>query len=98
MARARAPALVPCVVGQKMYIDDFVVATKRAMAEYVKAEGAFDLVPGCCEKLVWFRLSPLGPVIERVGHAIVCVESSCRPPRHRRRAMPVPHRSIPDTG
>ena len=69
MARARAPALVPCVVGRKMYIDDFVVATKRAMAEYVKAEGAFDLVPGCCEKLVWFRLSPLGPVIQRVGHA-----------------------------
>ena len=32
-----------------MYIDDFVVATKRAMAEYVKAEGAFDLEPGCCE-------------------------------------------------
>ena len=71
MARARAGALIPCVVGQKMYIDDFVVATKRAMAEYVKAEGAFDLVPGCCEKLVWFRLSPLGPVIQRVGHAIV---------------------------
>ena len=71
MARARAPALVPCVVGQKMYIDDFVVATKRAMAEYVKAEGAFDLEPGCCEKLVWFRLSPLGPAIQRVGHAIV---------------------------
>ena len=71
MARARAPALVPCVVGQKMYIDDFVVATKRAMEEYVKAEGAFDLEPGCCEKLVWFRLSPLGPVIQRVGHAIV---------------------------
>ena len=101
MARARAPALVPCVVGQKMYIDDFVVATKRAMAEYVKAEGAFDLVPGCCEKLVWFRLSPLGPAIQRVGHAIVCVESSCRPPRHRWRGMPVPHPSksgAPDTG
>ena len=98
MARARAGALIPCVVGQKMYIDDFVVATKRAMAEYVKAEGAFDLVPGCCEKLVWFRLSPLGPVIKRVGHAIVCVESSCRPPRHRRRGRWFPTARIPDTG
>ena len=101
MARARAPALVPCVVGQKMYIDDFVIATKRAMAEYVKAEGAFDLVPGCCEKLVWFRLSPLGPVIKRVGHAIVCVESSSRPPCHRRRGdagSPQLESGAPDTG
>ena len=84
MARARAPALVPCVVGQKMYIDDFVVATKRAMAEYVKAEGAFDLVPGCCEKLVWFRLSPLGPVIQRVGNALCGNQNFTACSRHRR--------------